>query len=122
MSVGSVRTEAPVGNVGTDVSVGSVKTEAPVGNVGTDVSVGSVKTEASVGNVGTKVSVGRVRVARLVGSVGVTTIGNVTESVAEFKTLAMDESIPTSVVVGGELDRTDVTAALTSLMTDGRRF
>jgi hypothetical protein len=63
------------------------------------------------------------------GGVAVTEIiGNVTESVAEFKTLAIDESIPRSLDVGGSLGvgaevcRADVTTALTSLMMDDRTF
>jgi hypothetical protein len=55
-------------------------------------------------------------------------IGNVTESVAEFKTLAIDESIPRSLDVGGSLDvgaevcRADVNKTLTSLMMDDKMF
>jgi hypothetical protein len=64
-----------------------------------------------------------VSVAVSVGCVAETEItSKVTESVAEFKTLAMDESIPGSVVVGAELARAVVKAALTSLTMGDRMF
>ncbi len=56
-----------------------------------------------------------------VGDVGVTT-DNVTEPVAVFKMLAIDERIPTSVVVEAELARAVETGTLTSLMIDDRTF
>jgi hypothetical protein len=54
-----------------------------------------------------EVTIGRVGVELPNGSVGVgVMMGNVTESVAEFRTLAMDENTPRSLLVGAELPRT----------------
>jgi hypothetical protein len=69
--------------------------------------------EVSGGCVGTKVSVGSVGAELSVGSVGVgVTRGSVMESVAVSRTLPIEESIPRSVVVGADVPKADVTAAL----------